>query len=136
MKGNLCIQSTTATTTKFVCQMPWEGVSKSLEGVRLPWYVVRWSQQGHKNPCSVAALLRGNFWQFGGFCEIFLNQNSCCVIDKLPPVYGFLLEHFYTKNTLFWGKISKKKIMLPQKFTCFCLQGKLLENFWGLSSKL
>ena len=110
--------------------------------------------QSHKNPRSVAALLRGNFASLVDFAEIFTKIHAVLSQNSLQ-VPGFFYWKILKKNILFCWKLSTKtaatlldistkvsfivnfhqKMPLWNIFTKLCLVGKfpqqqaLLANF-------
>ena len=93
--------------------LPKTGDSKKPRGASIPLSVS--PAQSHKNPCSVAALLRGNFRSLVDFVEIFTNINT-------------VLSLFSWKKNLFCWKISKNCCHLVWNF-----HKKL--PFWLISTK-
>ena len=89
--------------------------------------------QSHKNPCSVAALLCGNFGSLMDFVEIFTLfcwQNSI-------KIYTNMSENFH-RNMKLWWKISTKNCffgIFPQNFA-FLASFHTNSLFWTISTEL
>ena len=77
------------------------------------WHV----SQSHKNPCSVAALLRGNFGSLVDFAEIF------------TKIHAVLLQNSLQVLHCFHGKIQKNIFCVVKKFP------QKLMHCWKFSQK-
>ena len=81
---------------------------------------VQCAVQSNKNPCSVAALLRGNFGSLVDFAEIFTKIHAVLLQNSLLVLHCFHTE----KYILFCWKISTKTAAtLLESFTKICLYG-------------
>ena len=74
--------------------------------------------QSHKNPCSVAALLRGNFGSLVDFAEIF------------TKIHGVLLQNSLQVLRCFHGNFHKKIFCFVKKFP-----QKLVPPCWKFPQK-
>ena len=105
--------------------------------------------QSHENPCSVAALLRGNFGNLVDFTKNFtkihavLLQNSLqvsrCFHRKIPKINILFWWKISTKTAATLLEISTKKLPLWLISTKKCLYGKFPQKklaLWKISTKL